>query len=120
MECRSPHTLSLLRKLYRELRSTLTIGQKHVYDCQQWKYIMSLAKSSNDSQDDQGNTRLLRLGENYLGYLEHTRKYVELMEKYKGKGERTADDMATLLGFRMPNSEAPPLPKKNQDSASGK
>lgn len=102
-------TLSLLRQLYRELRKTRSMGQKHVYDSSHWKYIISTVRSARNL--DPGHEQVQRMGtqgQNFLQYLESSRVYMELLEKYKGKGERDPGDLAKILGFRMPNEPKEP------------
>ena len=110
-------TLSLLRQLYRELRRTRSMGQKHVYDSSHWKHIVSTVRNSKNVEPSHEQVQRLRtLGQNYLQYLRSSRMYTEILEKYKGKGERDPGDLAKILGFRMPHEPKEPRKPRSVES----
>jgi hypothetical protein len=43
------------------------------------------------------------MGKTYLCYLQSLRKYQEINTMYKGRGERTVEDTANLVGFKLPH-----------------
>lgn len=43
------------------------------------------------------------LGETYVCYLRSLRKYTEIVNEYKGKGERSTKDTANMVGFKLPH-----------------
>lgn len=114
--------MSILRSLYRELRPSVNDPQKHVYQTQLWRYIVGLCRacknqpSSSLREDVQRN--LEQTGRSYVLYLQGTREYFRISDEYKGAGERTADDTAKLLGFKMPNEPRDP-PKQNTSKEDG-
>lgn len=46
----------------------------------------------------------------YHSYLLNSRKYQEINAEFKGKGERSVEDTANLVGFKMPHD---PKPKRS-------
>ena len=62
-----------------------------------WKYIASEVRGSNEQA---GNVQLL---ENYLTYVESSREHRELLARYQGRGERSVEDSARLVGLELPN-----------------
>jgi len=102
---------TLLRNLYRELRQTLNPTQTAVPSTQTWKYIVKTVREPPNSEEEISN--LQTIGQTYLSYLRNTRLYLELLSKYKGKGERSIQDTATMVGFKLPNE--PKTPKSEND-----
>lgn len=39
----------------------------------------------------------------YANYLENSRKYKEINKEFKGQGERTVEDTANMVGFKLPH-----------------
>ncbi|KFM79427.1 hypothetical protein X975_04457, partial [Stegodyphus mimosarum] len=48
---------------------------------------------------------LYSMGKTYLCYLQSLRKNQELLSQYYSKGERSVQETANLLGFRLPENE---------------
>lgn len=113
--------VSLLRNLYRELRPLISSAASSsttksnnnetpivghdipVHKTATWKYIRKLiTRSSSYSQEERRN--LFHVGETYLTYLRSSRQYSTIMINYRGKGERTVLDTATIVGFKLPES----------------
>jgi len=92
---------NLLRSLYRELKPTVPMGKKYVFQTESWQRIMSAAQEGKTSSEKEA--KLVKLGQKYLDYLQSIRKYSEIVEKYKGLGERNPKDLAHILGFKMPD-----------------
>jgi len=93
---------SLMRILYRELRPTVREPQKHVYETSTWKYITSLCRRT-----DITSFEITHLTEKtaplYISYLRGNNAYGQILKSFKGKGERSAQDSAEIMGFKMPN-----------------
>ncbi|XP_055702261.1 protein FMC1 homolog [Phlebotomus papatasi] len=43
------------------------------------------------------------VGQTYLCYLESRRTYQRIRKEYSGRGERTVEDTANLVGFKLPH-----------------
>lgn len=43
------------------------------------------------------------LGETYLCYLQSLRKQMHIQKEYSGKGERSVEETAHLVGFKLPH-----------------
>ncbi|CAG4929110.1 unnamed protein product [Colias eurytheme] len=39
----------------------------------------------------------------YCEYLQNSRKYKEINEEFKGKGERSVEETAKMAGFKLPH-----------------
>ena len=74
-----------------------------------WKYIASEVRSSpsssSSSEADQNEqaTLNLQLLENYLVYVQSSREHRELLARYQGRGERSVEESAHLVGLELPN-----------------
>ena len=116
--CRT-EILKLLRSLYRELRSaslpTTTPSPSSsttlVYQTQTWKFIVQLSRKDTNISQALEN---YNLGINYLNYLQSSHHHSNLVQSYKGKGERSTEETASMAGFRLPNE--PRLPRTNKSS----
>ncbi|KAI0212595.1 FMC1-like protein [Lamellibrachia satsuma] len=49
-----------------------------------------------------GEEEVTHLGHTYLCLLESVRKHEELLKQYTGKGERSVEEAAELVGLRLP------------------
>jgi len=114
--------LNILRCLYRELRPSVNAPQKHVYEIQVWKYIVGLCRQfktqQHSSQGLEVQKNMEQTGRSYVLYLQGSREYHRISDVYKGAGERSADDTAKLLGFKMPNEPKDPPRQKSSSSKS--
>lgn len=109
-------SVTILRNLYRELRPTVNAPQKHVHQTQLWKYIVGLCRDCRNFTP--GEVALVKknlesTGRSYLFYLQAAREYHRISDEYKGVGERTAEDTAKMLGFKMPNEPKESKPVKS-------
>ena len=73
-----------------------------------WKYIASEVRSSpsspSSSEADQNEQAAnLWLLENYLTYVQSSREHRELLARYQGRGERSVEESAHLVGLELPN-----------------
>ncbi|KAL3836310.1 hypothetical protein ACJMK2_021747 [Sinanodonta woodiana] len=55
-----------------------------------------------------GKEELQHLGESYLCLLQSIQKYEELSAVYKGKGDRSVESSANLVGLNLPIVPPPP------------
>ena len=62
-----------------------------------WKYVV--AEVRNPSADQAENLRVL---ETYLMYIQSSREHRDLLAKYQGKGERSVEESAHLVGLELP------------------
>ena len=70
-----------------------------------WKYIRYVVTNSSPSTMRHVElNNLQNFGQIYLTYLRSTRQYLKIGNEYKGKGERTVQDTASLVGFKLPES----------------
>lgn len=114
--------IQLLRTLYREMRPSVQEPHRHVYQTQAWKYVMQQCRAC-PQQGEESSWLLLRIGEYYVDALQGTREHQRLHDLYKGKGERSAKDMADILGFKMPipgdsKPDRRPRPRKGVEDKS--
>lgn len=56
-----------------------------------------------DQQLCKAQEEMKYLSETYLCYLRSSRQYMELHKQYKGKGERSTEETANLVGFKLPH-----------------
>ena len=69
-----------------------------------WKYIASEVRSSSlSSESNEEGARNLQLLENYLTYVQSSREHRELLGRYQGRGERSVEESAHLVGLELPN-----------------
>jgi hypothetical protein len=89
--------------LLRELRLSSSNGT--IKESPAAKYILQQYKKYNttDQQLCKAKDEMLFLGNTYLCYLQSLRKYIEINEEYKGAGERSVEDTAKMVGFKLPH-----------------
>lgn len=92
-----------LRKLVSELRIASSSGK--LKDSPAIEYIFNQYKKFKvtDQQLCKAQEEMRYMSETYLSYLKSTRKYKELHKHYKGKGERSTEETAGLVGFKLPH-----------------
>ncbi|CAL8101227.1 unnamed protein product [Orchesella dallaii] len=111
---------NILRCLYRELRPSVNAPQTHVYETQVWKYIVGLCRQCKTQQSTQGlevQKNLEQTGRSYVLYLQGSKEYHRISDEYKGAGERSADDTAKLLGFKMPHEPKDNKPRRSKSQS---
>ena len=72
-----------------------------------WKYIASEVRSSPSSPFSSAANRNeqatnLQLLENYLTYVQSSQEHRELLARYQGRGERSVEESARLVGLELP------------------
>lgn len=60
---------------------------------------MAIGEAINLQDAAQRNIHLL---ENYLAYVQSSREHRELLARYQGKGERSVEESAHLVGLELP------------------
>jgi len=105
--------LKLVRGLYRELRPACRISKTPVHKSQTWKYVVHELKNSSPEGSINSSRLKFSLCQTYLDYLQSSHRHLELVTAYKGKGERSTKETATMVGFGLPNEPKPPRKQKN-------
>lgn len=92
-----------LKQLSSELRSYSSEG--NLKNSLLMKYILQQYKKYKvtDQQLCKAQQEMKYLSESYLCYLQSQRKYMELNKQYKGKGERSVEETAGIVGFNLPH-----------------
>lgn len=69
------------------------------------KYVLAQFKKyqTTDEQLCKEKDEMLFLGNTYLCYLQSSRNYKRINDEYKGAGERTVEDTAKMVGFKLPH-----------------
>ncbi|XP_063233139.1 protein FMC1 homolog [Bacillus rossius redtenbacheri] len=98
----SPGVTRMLHQLSHELRRRGT--HAHVRDSLALKYALAQGRRyrQTDQQLCKAREEVRFLGETYLCYLRSSRLYQNLYDHYRGKGERSVDETAGLVGFKLP------------------
>lgn len=99
--------LVTLRRLLSELRKQSTA--KKLADNQMVQYIFSQYRKyqTTDQQLCKAIDEMHFKAKTYYDYLHHTRKYKQINEEFKGKGERTVEETARMVGFKLPHDPKP-------------
>jgi len=98
--------IQVLRSLYRELRPASDGGQ--VRNSQLWGFIVGQIRTATTppaslTEEEDRIRNLTRAGELFVLSIRSTQAYLNICSEYKGKGERSATEMASLMGFSMPD-----------------
>lgn len=99
--------LVTLRQLLSELRKQSMIknlsGNEHV------KYIFDQYRKfqTTDQQLCRAAEEMHFRAKTYVNYLHHSRIYKEINTEFKGKGERSVEDTAKMVGFKLPHDPKP-------------
>ena len=97
--------IGVMRKLFQEIRQA-TPTQK-LKDSVIKPYITEQYRKYKivDTQLCKKKDEMLFLADSYRCYLESTRRYKELLQKYQGKGERSIKETADMVGFKLPQDQ---------------
>lgn len=92
-----------LRKLLNELRLASPNG--HIKDNLAAKYILNQFKRHRTTDETLCKAReeMHFLGQTYACYLASKRQFEAIRSEYTGKGERSVQDTATMVGFKLPH-----------------
>lgn len=95
--------LNMLRQLLSEIRRNTYDG--NLKDSLMKRYIMVQYKKYRitDQQICKAQNEMKYLAESYLCYLQSQRHYIDIHRQYHGKGERSTQDIANLVGFKLPH-----------------
>lgn len=100
----SGKSISVLKGIISELRFIHQKQDVQVKETPAFRYIMEQYRKYNvtDQKLCRGRQELNYLAQTYLSYLSNTRKHKELYAEYHGKGERSVEETANLVGLRLP------------------
>lgn len=92
-----------LRGILNELRHASPNGC--IKDSLPAKYVISQFKKyqTTDEQLCKEKDEMLFLGNTYLCYLQSSKNYKRINDEYKGVGERSVEDTAKMVGFKLPH-----------------
>ena len=95
--------LRTVRHLISEIR--FISSEKKVQDSLLVKYIMSQFRKyqETDQQLCKAQEEMKFLAQSYLCYLQSQRRYEEIHNQYHAKGERSVQETADMLGFKLPH-----------------
>ncbi len=98
-----PDAIGVIRRLLQEIRR-LKPGQKQM-NYPITRHILDQCRkySLTDAQLCKKKNEMLFLADTYRCYLESSRRYRELLQKYRGEGERSIKQTADLVGFKLPH-----------------
>lgn len=99
--------LVTLRLLLSELRKQSS--SKKLKDNQMVQYIFQQYRKhqTTDQQLCKAIDEMHFKAKTYSDYLVNSRRYKEINAEYKGKGERSAEETARMVGFKMPHEPKP-------------
>ncbi|KAG5683669.1 hypothetical protein PVAND_012936 [Polypedilum vanderplanki] len=95
--------VKILRGILNELRQASPNGC--IKDSLAAKYVISQFKKyqTTDEQLCKEKNEMLFLGNTYLCYLQSSKNYKRINDEYKGAGERTTEETARMVGFKLPH-----------------
>lgn len=95
--------ISLLRQIISELRYALPEGgvKNHLA----LKYIINHFRKYNttDQQLCKAREEMEFIAKTYLCYLKSSRLERQILDEFHGKGERTVNETAKMVGFKLPH-----------------
>ncbi|XP_046385157.1 protein FMC1 homolog [Ischnura elegans] len=97
-------TISTLRSLLSELRKCSSQGSKF-HKTSQAKFVMDQYRANQvtDLQYCKAQEEMKYTASTYLSFLRSKRLYSELLAHYKGKGEKSVQETASQLEFKLPH-----------------
>lgn len=103
----SKPALVTLRQVLSELRKQSST--RKLVENQMARYILSQYRKHQitDQQLCKANDEMLFRARAYHDYLQSSRKYKEINAEFKGKGERSIEATANMVGFKMPHDPKP-------------
>ncbi|KAL5009714.1 hypothetical protein ScPMuIL_012019 [Solemya velum] len=106
--------LTLYKELMKELQHIYSKGK--LKDSPTYGYMKEMFKKYEVTGEKycRGQEEIQHMGETYLCLLQSVRKYKELSKLYRGKGERSVESTAELVGFKLPQPVADSLDKNNK------
>ncbi|XP_059053010.1 protein FMC1 homolog isoform X2 [Achroia grisella] len=103
----SKPVLVTLRQLLSEIRKQSTA--KKLSDNQMVQYIFKQYRKyqTTDQQLCKAIDEMHFKARTYVDYLNNSRMYKEINVEFKGKGERSVEDTAKMVGFKLPHDPKP-------------
>ncbi|XP_063891709.1 protein FMC1 homolog [Helicoverpa armigera] len=103
----SKPALVTLRQLLSELRKQGS--SKKLADNQMAQYVFSQYRKyqTTDQQLCKAIDEMHFKAKTYCDYLVNSRRYKEINTEFKGKGERSVEETARMVGFKMPHDPKP-------------
>lgn len=94
----------LYRSLLAELRRT-SPGGRLAKNAPAVRYLRAQYDkyATTDEQLCKAKEEMRFLGQTYLCYLQSLRRSAEIQKHYKGCGERSVEETAALVGFKLPH-----------------
>jgi hypothetical protein len=98
----TPAAVKTLRSLLHELRLIQPDGC--IKNSLASKYILAQFKKykTTDQQLCKDKEEMQFMGNTYLSYLQSLRKQNDIQTYYNGKGDRTVEETAKMVGFKLP------------------
>jgi len=95
--------VKVVSKLLKEVRN-VTPSQK-LKDSLMAPHVFQLIDKYKvtDAQLCKKKNEMLFIADTYRCYLESSRRYKDILEKYHTKGERTVKQTADMVGFKLPH-----------------
>lgn len=99
----SKPALVTLRQVLSELRKQTT--SKKLAENQMARYILSQYRKhqTTDQQLCKAADEMHFKAKTYYDYLHSSRRYKEINAEFKGKGERSVEETARMVGFKLPH-----------------
>lgn len=96
--------IRLYRALLRELRLS-SPGERLVSDAPAVQYAAAQFRKyqTTDQQLCKAKEEMRFLGQTYVCYLESLRRSAAIQKHFKGCGERSVEETASLVGFKLPH-----------------
>ncbi|XP_063621898.1 protein FMC1 homolog isoform X2 [Cydia splendana] len=103
----SKPVLVTLRQLLSEIRKQSST--KKLAENQMVRYILDQYRKHQvtDQQLCKAIDEMHFKARSYYDYLHHSRRYKEINMEFKGKGERSIEDTARMVGFKLPHDPKP-------------
>ncbi|XP_047531025.1 protein FMC1 homolog isoform X2 [Vanessa atalanta] len=95
--------LVTLRQVLSELRKQGST--KKLAENQMARYVLNQYRKhqTTDQQLCKAADEMHYKAKTYFEYLHFTRKYKEINSEFKGKGERSVEETARMVGFKLPH-----------------
>lgn len=97
------NNLSVLRRIFTELRHANSSGQLHKSPVAIFVLKQFRKYKVTELQYCKAQEEMFHLAKTYLCYLQSQRKYAEIHGQYHAKGERTVKETADMVGFKLPH-----------------
>lgn len=95
--------IRLLRHLLSEIRKTSTSGKIQNSNLVRFVFSQYRKFQVTELQHCRAQDEMKCLANSYVTYLQSLRKYKALVKSYHSAGERTIEETADIVGFKLPN-----------------